>query len=240
MTASPRLLESRRPPGSARGCPMTSSIVAARDAGELLAARARPARRPVRSATGSRAARAVAERHEVLLGQDLGRRHERRLVAGFDRDERRAAARRSSCPRRRRPAGAGASGAAPPCRRRISVHTRSCAPVSFHGQPRPQSRDQIAARIHAPAARASHPWNAGSRARAGAAGPRRTRGGGRRLQCSHRVRENARPRSPGASRGVPAPADTLREAPLPLRRACASTSRHEQRARAAPVAGAPR
>ena len=47
---------------------------------------------------------------QVLLGQDLGGRHDRRLVARLDRGQHAPARRRSSCPSRRRPAAAGASG----------------------------------------------------------------------------------------------------------------------------------
>ena len=80
----------------------------------------------------------LAERHEVLLGQDLGRRHDRRLVAGFDRRQH-PGRRRSSCLSRRRLAGGDASGAAPPCRGG-SLPTRVPAPPSASTAAAPRSR----------------------------------------------------------------------------------------------------
>ena len=64
---------------------------------------------------------------QVLLGQDLGRRHQRALPAGVDRRRRRRAPRPPSCRSRRRPAAGDASAAAAPGRRR-SRRRRGAAP----------------------------------------------------------------------------------------------------------------
>ena len=51
----------------------------------------------------------LAHRELVLLGQHLGRRHERALVPALHRHEQRVRARRPSCPSRPRPGAGGAS-----------------------------------------------------------------------------------------------------------------------------------
>ena len=69
----------------------------------------------------------------VLLGEHLGRRHERALVAALHRRRAARRARRRSCPTRRRPAAAGASAPGSPCRRVISSIARCWSPVSANG-----------------------------------------------------------------------------------------------------------
>ena len=72
-----------------------------------------------RSAPRASESIAVATEYE-LLGEHLGRRHERALVPALHRHEQRGDRDDASCPTRPRPAAAGASGPGSPCRRRIT------------------------------------------------------------------------------------------------------------------------
>ena len=117
ITASARsrerdvLLEQRVGADDDRGSPAARPRACARALGALVAA---GEQRRLRRPAGAGEAR---ERREVLAGEDLGRRHHRRLAARLDRASAWRAARPASCRCRRRPAAAGSCGAAAPCRR---------------------------------------------------------------------------------------------------------------------------
>ena len=107
---------------------------ARRDLPRSALARDAAATPPVSSATGSAsppaAARIVAE---VLLGQDLGGRHEGDLRAVLHRERAPPAAPRWSCPSRRRPAAAGSSAGAAACPRRYPSAPARWPPVRWNG-----------------------------------------------------------------------------------------------------------
>ena len=103
-----------RPASSISACvPTTSEQLAAREPREQLGApRARASSRSAaRACTGSPPSSAL-ERREVLLGERLGRRHQRRLASRARRRAASRTARRPSCRCRPRPSAAAASGAA--------------------------------------------------------------------------------------------------------------------------------
>ena len=99
MPASPRRDLDQRP--AAGRAPQRAGDQ--RDPGRVLGRR--PARRP-----GQRAEQR-GDAAEVLGGEHLGRREQRRLAAGVDHLQHRPQRARPSCPSRPRPAAAGASGA---------------------------------------------------------------------------------------------------------------------------------
>ena len=100
---------------------------AARESGSALAAVTQ--RHPVARSPSQR-----RERREVLLGEELGRRHEGALQAALERQHQRRARRRSSCRCRRRPGAGAASAAARAGRRRSRRSARCCAAVSANGR----------------------------------------------------------------------------------------------------------
>ena len=111
----------------------------------------------------------------VLLGEHLGRRHQRALVAALHGGQQRASRRRPSCRRRRRPAAAGASGAGAARSASISAITRRWALGQREAQRVVEAAHQLAADLVADAdgRRAPSPACA-SRAPAARAAARRT------------------------------------------------------------------
>ena len=69
----------------------------------------------------------------MLLGQRLGRRHQHRLEAGFERPQHRVERRPRSCPSRPRPSAAAASARRSRGRRRSRRRPRSWSPVGSNG-----------------------------------------------------------------------------------------------------------
>ncbi len=199
-------------------CVPTTSAASPDATCSIIAWRALPLRLPVSQATVEPERREpLDELPEMLLGQDLGRRHQRALPAGVDRPPRRPARRPPSCPSRRRPAAAGASAAAGRGRRR-SRRRRAAAPRSMRrAAPRAIARRVLPTPARARARRRGR--RAPAPARAAARAARRTSAAARPGGCGLPAPRAARRAAGGAGSAAPRAAAAAR--PAARRRAAA-------------------
>ena len=145
MIARPR--RAKRTCSSITACvPTTSAGLARRDLREHLVARLALAAAGQPGDRDAERREPADELLQVLLGEDLGRRHQRALPAGVDRARRGERRDHRSCRSRRRPAAGGASARARPRSASISAATRRCAAVSVNGSAAQQRLVQAAAR----------------------------------------------------------------------------------------------
>ena len=144
---------SRHPPGTARGCPPPAASGPVCSPSSVLR-RATPFTEPVSSATGTGAD--LLQRAVMLPRQRLGRRHHRRLRAGFHRAQHGQWSPPASCRSRHRPAAAAACGSAAAMSVSISASAAACEAVSAWPNRRQRRRAQraITAQAHARAGRA--------------------------------------------------------------------------------------